>query len=148
MQATGAVAAALVLAALLLDEGEVVTLITYGEGRSYQTQLWIVRLGGREHLRAGSSGARWLARLRVRPEVGLRRAEKSDAKARAYRARPSDEDGLRDRVNRAMAAKYGLADRLWGLLSDRRRAVPVVLERVSIDIRAAGHPGDGRGDSP
>ncbi len=149
MQGVGLVAAVFVLGALLLDEGEVVTLITHGEGRSYTTQLWIVRVEGQQYLRAGSSRVRWLRRLRANPDVWLRASPARSEQARAYRARPIADEGVRERVNRAMLLKYGLADRLWGLFSSRRKSVSILLELAPVEAWSAA-PGlaDGPGDSP
>jgi hypothetical protein len=125
MIAAGGVAAALVLCASLLDLGEVVTLhTTDSQSRSYETQLWIVDLDEERYLRAGRPGVRWLSRLRQSPGVVLER----DGEERTVRAYPEEDVSVRDRVNAAMAEKYGLADRLIRMLNDANRSVPVRLE--------------------
>jgi len=128
MLAIGGLAALLVSTALLVDEGELVTLVTSDGQRNYSTQLWIVEVDGREYLRAASSNVHWLARLRAQPEAGLRRGRDRDAPVESIRAVPVFDEALRARVNRAMAGKYGLADRLWGRISDRKNSLPIRVE--------------------
>ena len=55
-----------------------------------------------------------------------------------YRAVPDRGDATLAKVNGAMAEKYGLADALWGRLSDRSRAVPIRLERLDAADELAG----------
>ena len=65
MIAVGLVAAIPVITSRLVDEGEIVTLTTVDDrGREYMTEVWIVDLPTGSYLRAGSSDARWLERLR------------------------------------------------------------------------------------
>jgi len=59
MLAIGAMTGILVVSALLLDEGEVVTLLTEAEGRTYSTQLWIVEIDGRAGWCAFGAIRRW-----------------------------------------------------------------------------------------
>lgn len=130
MIGVGLVAGLLVAGTWLIDEGEVVKLTTWDDsGREYVTELWIVDLPSGSYLRAGSGEARWLARLRDQPETVL---ERDDRKQR-FRALPQDDPELSARVNRAMREKYGLADRIWEALSDRRDAVTVRLEPLPAD---------------
>lgn len=125
MIASGAVAAALVVCASLLDMGELVTLrTTDAAAREYQTQLWVVELDGERYLRAARRGSRWLARLRRVPRVTL----EHDGEETMVRAYLEEDEGVRRRVNAAMAEKYGLADRLSCALCDCSRSVPVRLE--------------------
>ncbi len=120
-----AVVALVVISALLLDEGEVVTLTTNGpSGAERETQLWIVANGDALYLRASSDGSEWLARVEAAPEVTLDRGEEK----RRFRATPERRAEVRERVNRAMAEKYGFADRLVGLVADAEQSVPVRLE--------------------
>lgn len=127
----GCVIGTLVLSVLVLPEGEVATLSTYAaDGRDHATQVWVVdgpALPGASpeaiYLRAHSRYAGWLARLQAAPEVELARAGES----RPYRAEIGDPEALREPLNRAMAAKYGLADRLLALLLDPAISVPVRL---------------------
>jgi hypothetical protein len=70
-----------------------------------------------------SRRAGWLARLQAAPQVELAR----QGEVRPYRAEVGDPDALREPLNRAMAAKYGAADRLLALLIDPAISVPVRL---------------------
>ena len=110
-----------------IDEGEVVQLTTYdARAHGHQTDLWIVDVDGRLYLRADLPGADWLARLRANPEAELRR----DGTHERVRAAPVDDPAVRSAVARAMAAKYGVVDRLVGALRDDDETVPVLLEPV------------------
>jgi hypothetical protein len=124
MVAVASVAAVVVLGALALDVGEVVILRTTDEhARTCETQLWIVDLDGELFLRAARPDARWLARLRrMSQAVLLRRGMEG-----VVRAQPEDDVATRERVNAAMRKKYGLADRLWRVVSDSSRSVPIRL---------------------
>lgn len=125
MLGIGGVTALLVLGALLIDEGEVVLLVTVdGEEKQHETQLWIADLDGRVYLRAAAPDVRWLGRLRRTPEVTLERGGSEGH----FRAVPSEDPELRERLNAAMAAKYGLADWLWDTVGDRTQSVPIRLD--------------------
>jgi hypothetical protein len=127
----GCVVGALVLGVSLVPEGEVATLATRSaDGRSHETQVWVVEgaaladgAHGEVFLRAHSARAEWLERLREHPGVVLQR----DGVERRYRADVEDDPGLRARVNRAMAKKYGVSDRLLAWIVDPARSVPVRL---------------------
>lgn len=131
MLVIGCAIGALVLAVLLVPEGEVATLSTYtADGRPHETQVWVVEgdavpgePDGAVFLRAHSRFAEWLHRLEASPQVELARR----GEARAYRAEVPDPAPLREPVNRAMAAKYGVADRLLGFVLDADISVPVRL---------------------
>ena len=111
---------------ILIDEGELVTLHTRGpDGDHYQTQLWVIEAEGELYLRAHYSGAKWLRRIRHQPEVELSRG---DTRA-PFLARPLDDPELRRTVNRAMAAKYSLADRLASSVWSPDKSIPVLLDR-------------------
>jgi hypothetical protein len=113
---------------LLIDEGELVTLQTRGpDGDHYQTQLWVIEEGGELYLRAHYPGAKWLARVRQHPQVELRRGDASDT----FLAGPVEDPEVRRAVNRAMAAKYGLADRLASSFWDPKKSIPVHLDHNS-----------------
>lgn len=127
--AVGIGVAAVVLTATLVDEGEVVTLVTRdANGAAYDTPLWIVDLEGRRYLRAGGPGARWLARIRGNPAVVVRASGDEEAGGIAGIAVPVDEPATREAVNRLMAEKYGWADRLWSRILDRKKSVPIRLD--------------------
>ena len=119
---------AVVVAALLVPQGHVVTLnVLDREGHSHPTQLWIVEIDGVSYLRAGAPDTRWLARLRERPEVTLDGSRLGDDPT-SYCATPIDDDPVaRALVGEAMGAKYGWADSFWGWISDRTRSIPIRL---------------------
>ena len=124
----GIAVALLISASFWFDEGEVVTLITTDEnGHEFETGLWIVDLDGVPYLRAESTDAVWLQRIRGRPDVQLDRT----GRRVGYRALPIDADDTRDSVSRAMAEKYGRLDRAVALIRDDRHSVPVRLQRRS-----------------
>ena len=67
-----ALCAAVVIAALLVPQGEVVTLhVVDAEGHTHPTQLWIAEHDGAMYLRSASPDTRWLGRLRARPDVTI-----------------------------------------------------------------------------
>ena len=122
----GLLIGAMLAGVLLVDEGELVTLFTRGaDGDRYKTQLWVVEEGGELYLRAHFEEAKWLTRIRNQPEVELRRGEARQS----FFAGPVDDPGARRAVNRAMAAKYGLADRLASAVWDPEKSIPVHLHR-------------------
>jgi hypothetical protein len=125
MVVVGVLVATIVLGALWLDEGEVVTLwTTDADSNSHHTQLWTVELDDVRYLRASTPRTAWLARLRERSLVRV----ESAGLTLHYRAIPVDDKALRTRVNTEMARKYGLADRLWGTLGDRSASIPIRLD--------------------
>ena len=124
----GLALAALAVGSAWLREGEVVTLTTWDAGEhARQSRLWIVEVDGRRYLRADLPGARWVERLRARPEVELQR----DGSRERYRAVPVDDDAVREAVGVAMGAKYGLVDDLVGALRDDDHALPVRLDPIA-----------------
>ncbi len=148
MLAIGVVTGILVLGALLLDEGEVVTLLTEAGERTYSTQLWIVEIEGREFIRANRANARWLARLRVNPAVHVRRTDAHGAAAELYWAQAVENPELKARVDAEIATKYRLADRVWGRFAHRGRSRVIELLPRSAEASSAkgepiGKPGAG-----
>jgi hypothetical protein len=129
--AIGCLVGALVLGVALVPEGEVVTLSTFSpDGVEHETQLWVVdghglsgEASGDLYLRAHSGSAGWLERIQVKPQVELRRG----GEERAYVAAASEDGTTRDHVNRAMARKYGVSDRLLAWLVDPQASIPVRL---------------------
>lgn len=110
-----------------IDEGEVVQLTTWdARAHEHETDLWIVDLDGRRYVRADLPGADWLERLQARPEAELRR----NGEALRVNARVVEDPALREAVARAMTAKYGLLDRLTGVLRNEDSVVLVVLEPI------------------
>jgi hypothetical protein len=142
----GCLVGALVLGVSLVPEGEVATLATRSsDGLSHETQVWVVEgasladgAHGEIFLRAHSARAEWLERLRERPRVRLQR----DGVERRYRAEVEDDPGLRARVNRAMAKKYGVSDRLLAWIVDPASSVPVRLVPDSSRESAAREPAE------
>ena len=128
LYAIGILVGGIVIAAMLVDEGDLVTLQSVGaEGRHWETQLWLVELAGVPYLRSNSPDEDWLERIRVRPEVEIRRGEATGH----WLATPTADPDLLEQVNRAMAAKYGTADRLLCLAFDREQMVAVRLSPAS-----------------
>ncbi len=121
-----ALAATLALGlAELMTRGEVVTLITedrYGVHRD--TPLWVVERGEVLYLRAARPDAAWVRRGRIHPLVEVRR----NGIRSPYVFVPIYDDRIRAFVNEAMARKYGLADRVFTLLADPARTLPIRLE--------------------
>jgi hypothetical protein len=126
--AAGAAIVLLVVGVLWVDEGEVVTLTTIDDqGHSSVTGLWIVEIDGETYLRARSREAKWLERIRARPEVDLTRA---GVKQKA-RATPIEDAALRNAVNWAMREKYGFIDAVLLRIIDHSKAVPILVEPLT-----------------
>ena len=119
----------LVLAALAVPEGEVVTLnVIDREGHGHPVQLWLVEIEGSRYLRAGNPDADWLAELRATPAATLGAGLHAGEIPVPVLAEVIDDDPeLRERVAAAMARKYGIADRIWAALRNRDDGVPVRL---------------------
>ena len=106
----------------LSESGEVVVLTTQdASGAGQETRLWIVEYDGAQWLRAGDPESSWLHRLQANPAVTVSRGGEIDH----YRAVPTPE--VVDRINGLMQERYGLPNRLIGLMSDRTRSVPIRL---------------------
>jgi len=104
--------------------GEVVTLTTADErGVEYQTSLWVVDHGGHSWLRAGSDESGWYRRLLQDPRVRLER----NGEVRKYEAVPVPE--RTERIGELMAAKYGWADWIVGIVRDEEASVAIRLDR-------------------
>lgn len=132
----GTIVACFIGAAFLIDEGEIVTLVSLdSSGMEHETQLWFVRIEDVQYLRASSAKVEWLERVKVNSLITVERRE-----VRAvFEATPSEDPRLRSEVNLAMAKKYGLADRVWGLISDRRGSVPIRLDPGPPDAEPLWH---------
>jgi hypothetical protein len=114
-------------AALWIDEGEVVTLVTSDPaGQHFHTELWIAEHEGVLYLR-GTPRRAWVRRLLVEPRVELIR----NGRTAAYQARLVEDPDLVAAVSDAMTRKYGAADRLAGALFDRGAHVAVRLDPVT-----------------
>lgn len=116
----------------LVDEGEVVTLVTFdAQGRPFETRLWVVDVDGSAYVRAANPHEGWLDRVRLRPEIHLLRK----GGLLTVRAVPEDGSALRHEVDVAMERKYGWVDRALVLVRDHSRAVPVRLEPLASATR-------------
>lgn len=126
--AAGAAIVLVVIGVSWVDEGEVVTLTTVDDkGHSSVTGLWIVEIGSDLYLRAGSPEAKWLERIRARPEVELTR----NGVTQKVRATPVEDAALRSAVSWAMREKYGLIDAVLVRIIDHSKSVPILLEPLS-----------------
>lgn len=106
--------------------GEVVTLYTRDEGGGETgTSLWVVDHAGFQYLRAGDRTAGWFERLRREPQVRVER----DGKAASYQALPSPD--MTRSIDELMAEKYGLADRIIGVIRDPSSSMAVRLVPAS-----------------
>ncbi|HME74062.1 MAG TPA: hypothetical protein VKM54_30005 [Myxococcota bacterium] len=122
------VALAFGVAVLLAGDlgGEVVKITTFDSIRTpFTTKVWIVEEGPTLWIRAGSPSAEWYQRLVQGPGVEIERK----GRVTRYRAIPVKE--ATPGVNALMAAKYGWADWLIGLVRSRDNAVAVRLDPAS-----------------
>jgi hypothetical protein len=111
MLAVGYLTAAIVLAVLILDKGEIVRLVTQDtEGQRRDTDLWIVDVEGQAFFRAGNPRVDWLARLESGEPSYLERG----GRMIEIETQVDPDPKLLARLNRAMTEKYGFADRIWG----------------------------------
>lgn len=135
MLTAGTVVAVVVFTALALPMGEVITLETVqADGHTSETQLWIVERAGKAYIRGGRD-ARWVERVRAHPEVRVRRpGSGADLHGgggfRSYRASEASDPAQRAAINDAMAEKYGIADRLISVLSNRDESVILQLDSI------------------
>jgi hypothetical protein len=120
--------AVIVLATWLAGEQtEVVRLRTVDEmGKEWSTRLWVVDLDDVTWVRVANPTRAWYLRLLANPRVQFERGGKTETRLALPDASP---ETVRT-VDAAFAAKYGLVDSWYGLLT-RRNAVPVRL--VSAD---------------
>jgi hypothetical protein len=108
------------------ESGEVVVLTTTDtNGGKEQTRLWIVVRDGVSWLRAGSGHPGWLARVRAEPRVEVERVGKTNA----YRGIPVPE--MSAEINRLMAEKYGVADRVVDIFLSRKNSIAVRLDPLT-----------------
>ena len=124
----------LALVAILLPQGEVVTLHTRdSEGNGYTTPLWIVELDSGLYLRSGADSAGWLSRVRAFPDVELSR-EAGDI---AVLAVVADDPVVKAALNSAMAEKYGTANWIFDWMVDIEATVAVRLDPSERSDRTA-----------
>lgn len=121
MLTVGCLTAAIVLAAIIPEKGEVVQLMTRDpEGQQRETDLWITEVEEQTFIRAGSSRVAWLSRLASSEPAYLRR----EGQVIEIESQMVNDPELRARVDRAMAEKYGLADDIWSVV---RSSSPVAI---------------------
>jgi len=125
----GLALAVLAVTSSWVHEGEVVTLTTFdAEEHPRRSRLWIVEVDGARYVRSDLPGrARWVERLRARPQVELQR----DGVHERCRAVPVDDPSIRDAVGNAMEAKYGLLDELLDAVRDDDDTLPVRLDPIA-----------------
>ena len=102
--------------------GEVVVLRSYdGDGRAFETSLWVVDDGDSAWLRGGAESS-WVRRVEANPRVELIRGGETGR----YQAEivPSQ----RERVDRLMAERYGVADHIVSVIRDEQNRIVVLLE--------------------
>jgi hypothetical protein len=132
MLLSGLAMVSLVFGARYLDGGEVATLVTFDRmGRPMTTELWVVDVDGSTYVRAAGAGDSWLARAEAHPRVHLGRG----GGLRTVMAVPVDDDSVRGAVDRAMARKYGLIERMVLVLRDPSQSVPVRLDPLTTAAR-------------
>ena len=106
--------------------GEVVKITTYNAIRNpFTTKVWVVDQGHTLWIRAGSPSAGWYERLVEFPGIDLER----NGRVTRYRAIPVPQ--ATPGINALMAAKYGWADWLIGLVRNRDNAMAVRLDPAS-----------------
>lgn len=111
MLAVGCLTAAILFAVTIPDKGEVVRLTTRdAEGQERDTDLWIAEVEGEVYFRAASPRVNWLARLESSDRSYLER----EGRMIEIETEVEHDLKLQALLNRAMAQKYGLADRIWG----------------------------------
>ena len=124
----GVLFASVAVGSMWIDEGEVVQLTTFdARDHEHETDLWIVEVDGARYVRADLPGADWLERLRARPEAELRH----NGSEESVRATPVDDPAVRVAVEQAMASKYGLVDRLVGVIRNESKAITVRIEPIA-----------------
>ncbi len=106
------------------ERGEVVVIRSTSGDRVDTTRIWVVDVPEGMLVR-GSAGKGWVDAARAATRVELER----DGVGHVVRVVAQPGDAARERVNRRMRDKYGLADRLIGLLRDYESAVPLLLVR-------------------
>ena len=107
---------------LAAHESVVLRIPDVGNQDTYAT-LWVVEDGRHLWLRSENPRRHWLTRLRDSPMVELRR----NGQARSYLANVHDTADARAYVDPMFRAKYGVADELLALMT-QRDSIPIRLE--------------------
>jgi hypothetical protein len=106
--------------------GEVVVVRAQDDdGAFHDTRLWVVDVDGAAYVRTGNPQSPWLLRVRAHPDVEVTRA----GATASFRAVPVEDPGIRDRVNAAVAEKYGFSETtLRATFLTPERVTPVRLD--------------------
>lgn len=106
--------------------GEVVVVRAQDDaGAFHDTRLWVVDVDGAAYVRTGNPQNPWLLRVRAHPDVEVTRRGVTGP----FRAVPVEDPGIRDRVNAAVAEKYGFSETaLRATFLTPERATPVRLD--------------------
>jgi hypothetical protein len=95
------------------------------DGAFHDTRLWVVDVDGAAYVRTGNPQSPWLLRVRAHPDVEVTRA----GATASFRAVPVEDPGIRDRVNAAVAEKYGFSETtLRATFLTPERVTPVRLD--------------------
>jgi hypothetical protein len=102
--------------------GEVVELETYdANGTRFVTSLWAVDLDGDVWLRAGDPTSGWVQRLKETPRAKLTRyGQKLEVEGLFI-------EDYAPQINREMRRKYGIADRIVGVLHEEDAVLAIRL---------------------
>lgn len=142
MLAVGFLTAAIVLAVLIPDKGEVVRLVTQdADGQQRYTDLWIAEIDGHAFFRAGNPGVGWLARLEASDRTYLER----EGRTLEIETLIENDPEIRDQLNLAMAEKYGFVDRVWGWV---RSLDPVAIRIHPVGLNEVAGPNQSHAKLP
>jgi hypothetical protein len=119
----GIVLGLVALSMFFSEWGEVVVIRPLGVESPSETRVWIVELPDGAYLRGGH-GPGWAESAVMAGRASLRR----DGSWQDYRVFDVPGARARDRVNAAMAAKYGFSDRFIGWTRDVESTRPLRLE--------------------
>lgn len=118
---------AFVLVTVLASEaGEVVVIRSASGGETLETRIWVIDAPDGLLVR-GTEDKQWVLAARRAAEVELER----DGIARRYHVIEQTGAEARRHINDLMREKYGLADRLIGLLRDYESTVSLKLTEVT-----------------
>ncbi len=121
-----AIAVVLVLGGLkVLELASSDVAVLHTRDTEYQdsyTTLWVVEESRSLWIRAATPNRKWLAEVRPGTQIWLERDDFNSS----YQATISRDKGIRERVDRMMREKYGLADRVRELVLGTD-TVPVML---------------------
>ena len=107
----------------LSEWGEVVVVRPLGIESASETRVWVVDLPEGAYVR-GSRGKAWTESAVAAGQVAVRR----DGRWLEYRVVDAPGRPVRERVNAAMRAKYGLSDQIIGWVREFDEVRPLRLE--------------------